>query len=56
MVKICDDAMKKPLSIIYKIVLKQVSIFLHGKSLTLSQSTRKKIRKLLTITNLFHFF
>ena len=56
MVKVYDDAMKKPLSIIYKIVLKQVYIFLHGKSVTLSQSTRKEISKLLTITNLFHFF
>ena len=51
MVKICDDAVKKPLLIIYKIVLKKVSILIQGKSLALSQSTRKKISKLLTITD-----
>ena len=51
MVKICDDAIKKPLSIIYKNVLKQVSILIHEKSLTLSHSTKKEISKLSTITD-----
>ena len=39
-----------------KIVLKQISILMYGKSLTLSHSTRKKISKLLTITDQSHFF
>ena len=39
-----------------KIVLKQVSILMHGKSLTLSQSTRKEASKLLTIADQSHFF
>ena len=39
-----------------KIVLKQVSILMHEKSLILSQSTRKEISKFLTNTNQSHFF
>ena len=39
-----------------KIVLEQVSILMHGKSLTLSPSTRKEISKLSTITDQSHFF
>ena len=39
-----------------KIILQQVSILMHGKSLTLSQSTRKEISKLLTTTDQSHFF
>ena len=54
--KICEDSNQKSLSIIYKIVLKQISIPMHGKSLTLSQSTRKEMRKLLAITDQSHFF
>ena len=41
---------------LYKIVLKQVSILMNGKYLTLSQSTRKEISKLFTITDQSHFF
>ena len=41
MVKICDDVIKKSLSIIHKNCIK-TSILIHGKSLTLSQSTRKE--------------
>ena len=51
MVKICDDAISKLLSVIYKNVIKQVSILMHAKSLALSQSTRKEVKKLLTITD-----
>ena len=39
-----------------KIVLKQVSILIHRKSLTFSQSARKEISNLLTITDQFHLF
>ena len=39
-----------------KIILQQVSILMHGKSLTLSQSTRKEISKMLTITDQSYFF
>ena len=39
-----------------KTVLKQASIVMHGKSLTMSQFTWKEISKLLTITDQFHFF
>ena len=39
-----------------KIELKRVSILIHGKSLTLSWSTRKEMSTLLTITDQFHFF
>ena len=39
-----------------KIVLQQVFILMHGKNLTLSQSTRKEISNLLTITDQSHFF
>ena len=39
-----------------KIVSQQLSIQLHGKNLTLSQSTRKEISNLLTVTDQSHFF
>ena len=39
-----------------KIVLKQVSILMHGESSTLSQFTRKERSKLLTITDQSPFF
>ena len=47
MVKICDDSIKKPLSIIYKYCIK-TGIYPNAwkKNLTLSQSTRKEISKL----------
>ena len=38
------------------ILIKTVSVLMHGKSLTLSQSTRKEISKLLTVTDQSHFF
>ena len=44
MVKIRDDDIKK------------VPILMHGKSLTLPQSTRKEITKLVIITDQFYFF
>ena len=43
MVKICDDSIKKPLSIIYKNWIKTGIYPNVWKSLTLSQSTRKKV-------------
>ena len=56
MVKICDDSIKEPLSIIYKNCIKTGIYLMHGKSLTSSQSTRKEISKLSAVTDQSHFF
>ena len=53
---ICDDAVKKPLTIIYNNCIK-TGIYPHAqKKCKLSHFIKKKISNLLTITDLFHFF